>query len=61
MSGVMGMTSQPGFKSECMACVFSNIFVNPVSGQCSKEWLLDHGSYSKDNMEWSHNGPATDR
>ena len=56
----MGVTSEPNFKGECVVCVFSNVFVNSVSGQCSKEGLPHHGSYNKDNMECSHSGPATD-
>lgn len=47
----MGVTSEPNLKTECMVCMFSNVFVNSITGQCSKEWLLDHGSHSKDNME----------
>lgn len=56
----MGVTSEPNFKGECVVCVFSNVFVNSVSGQCSKEGLPHHGSYNKDNMECGHSSPATD-
>lgn len=44
-------TSEPNYKSEHMIGMFFIAFVNSINGHCSKKWLLDHESYSKDNVE----------